>query len=410
MSSENENDDGTFARWVAGHRSPRGIVLTVLGLVTVGIAVLSVRVSYQVLTPHFGWWAAPAVGALDALWVIFQATEILAGNNTARVRRVQWAGLALTAINAAIPTFELIAHADKAGFDLAYVLTPIAIAATKGTWWVALPALGRRVSASTRQAIDTKRQHVADRLEEMEAEAAHRIELLEAATSLDQRVAAAETAYRLSVLKTRQSTTAQLHKQAQDTELTLAEKALPASVTAIALPQLDTWAPGTPALPAGTDSGTVTGTSTPVRHGDVTQVSTGMEGSPSQSGMQPVTHGVTHADTPSRAGVPAVTVEQLAAVAGVPAPVVGERLTDLQMDVVLRHLRYADDPPRSYRQAVADFREAGYVGSEERVRRVWGALMSKEEAGTSRGADTSAPREASEDDEADSDDSEDARA
>ncbi|MBJ6636954.1 hypothetical protein H4K36_01425 [Streptomyces sp. DHE7-1] len=45
----------------------------------------------------------PTVGALDALWVVFQATEILSCNNRRRAGRVRWAGLALTLVNAAIP-------------------------------------------------------------------------------------------------------------------------------------------------------------------------------------------------------------------------------------------------------------------------------------------------------------------
>jgi len=82
------------------------------------------------------------------------------------------------------------------------------------------------------------------------------------------------------------------------------------------------------------------------------------------------------ADTPP---APPVTLADLATVTGVPTPVPGEPLTDAQLDVVLRHLRYTDDPPRSYRQARSDFRDRGFVGSEERVRRVWAALLSHEE-------------------------------
>ena len=62
-----------------------------------------------------------------------------------------------------------------------------------------------------------------------------------------------------------------------------------------------------------------------------------------------------------------------------PTPVPGEHLTDGQLDVVLRHLRHDTDPPRSYRRAIASFRDAGYVGGEARVRRAWGELMSREE-------------------------------
>ncbi|MER6832684.1 hypothetical protein ABT320_01620 [Streptomyces cellulosae] len=101
----------------------------------------------------------------------------------------------------------------------------------------------------------------------------------------------------------------------------------------------------------------------------------------------PVTDTGTQASTPATpdsgtADTPPahpVTLTDLATVAGVPTPVPGEPLTDDQLDVVLRHLRYTDDPPRSYRQARADFRDRGFVGSEERVRRVWGALLTHEE-------------------------------
>lgn len=79
-------------------------------------------------------------------------------------------------------------------------------------------------------------------------------------------------------------------------------------------------------------------------------------------------------------GVTPVTLEELAAVAGVPTPQPGEALDDAQLVVVLRHLRYLDDPPLSYRQAVAAFREGGFVGGEQRVRKAWGSLMSHEES------------------------------
>ncbi|MEU7177254.1 MULTISPECIES: hypothetical protein [Streptomyces] len=85
-------------------------------------------------------------------------------------------------------------------------------------------------------------------------------------------------------------------------------------------------------------------------------------------------------DQPAARG--ATTLEEVAAVAGVTTPVPGERLSDAQLDVVLRHLRYCDDPPLSYRQAVAAFRDAGYVSGEQRVRKAWGHLMSHEEADT----------------------------
>ncbi|MFJ4888260.1 hypothetical protein, partial [Streptomyces sp. NPDC088731] len=338
--------------------SARGGVLSILGLVTLGVAVLSVAVSYDILEPRFGLWAVPTVGALDALWLVFQATEILAGNNRRRIWRVQSAGLVLTLVNAAIPTADLILHRSQPGIDLAVILTPIAIIFTKLAWWIALPSLGRRVSADTRKALDDERQTVADQLETMEAAAAHRIELLELATALEEKMARAETAYRKGVLKAQHRMTEELHGQAETTAKTVAEKILPASVAAIRLPELGQWSAVAPALP-----GTLDGD----RHSVGTQVNALPPGSGTPTGTPPAR--------------PTVTLAELAAVAGVPVPEPGQPLTDDQLDVVLRHLRYVDDPPQSYRQARDDYRALGYVGSEERVRRAWGELMANEKVG-----------------------------
>ncbi|MFF9212887.1 MULTISPECIES: hypothetical protein [unclassified Streptomyces] len=384
-------------------RSPRGLVLSVLGVITLGVAVLSVYVSYTILEPRFGAWAVPTVGALDALWVVFQATEILAGNNRRRARRVQVAGLVLTLINAAIPTTDLILHGHDA-FDLAVVLTPVAIVATKGAWWITLPSLGRKVSEQTRQTLDGERQQVADRLEAMEAEAANKIEFLAAATDLEERVAQAETAYRLSVLKRQQRMIEALHAQAEATAQTVQDMPLPAAVAQISLPTLEGWTPTAPALPvtasrdaSGSDT-LALGTGRDASHG-------GAEGSHAgQDRAGSSRDGERHAGRDGERD--AVTLTELAAVAGVPTPQPGEQLTDGQLDVVLRHLRYRDEPPMSYRQAGAAFREAGFVGSEARVRRAWAALMSNEEsvqAQANGDAGRGEPEDESEDADADAD-------
>ncbi|WP_333774675.1 hypothetical protein [Streptomyces sp. IBSBF 3136] len=358
--------------------SPRGMVLGILGVITLGVAALSVAVSYQILQPRFGGWAVPTVGALDALWCVFQATEILSGNNKSRIRRVQWAGIALTAVNAAIPTVDLalrLRHSG-AGFDLAVVIAPIAIVATKGAWWIALPALGRKVSPATRRIIAERRQTVADQLEKMEADTADRIELLALARDLNERVAEAETAYRLSVLKTQQTMTEDLHEQAAATAATVAEQPLPAMVAAITLPDFATFTAAAPALP-GTPGGTA-------RHTEGTQVNALSTASGTGNG----TPGGTGTGTPAHTAAHTVPLERLASVAGVPVPQTGEQLTDAQIGVVLRHLRYADDPPMSFRQARSSFRGAGYQGSEERIRHAWAVLRANEGHGEMTDTDT----------------------
>jgi hypothetical protein len=128
-----------------------------------------------------------------------------------------------------------------------------------------------------------------------------------------------------------------------------------------------TVAPETPAVEVANEEG-VTGVTPPVTE-EGTQITAEFETVPAGP-VTPVTPPVT----------PPVTLEEVAAVAGVDAPTPGDPLTDTQLVVVLRHLRYSDDPPLSYRQAVAAFREGGFVGGEQRVRKAWGSLMSHEES------------------------------
>lgn len=78
----------------------------------------------------------------------------------------------------------------------------------------------------------------------------------------------------------------------------------------------------------------------------------------------------------------AVTLAQVAAVAGVPVPRAGkgEQLSDEQILVLLRYFRYQDDPPMSYRQAALTYRLAGFSGSEERIRKAWSVIKQTEGA------------------------------
>ncbi|MGW2183327.1 hypothetical protein ACWCXX_35850 [Streptomyces sp. NPDC001732] len=196
--------------------------------------------------------------------------------------------------------------------------------------------------------------------------------------------------------------------------------ALAASVT----PALEPGAPDAPAVTQSVTDGTSrhTGDTAPAGTvtGTVTQVSPETGNDPSRGGetVMPLprhtvtatdTEGVTETVTDRAGGTVTdetvtgeqytVTLEDLAAVAGVPVPVPGERLTDTQLAVVLRHLRYREDPPLSYRQAVAGFRAAGFVGSEERIRRVWGELMSSEETDAPVAEETVDHERADEEDE-----------
>ncbi|MFE7442180.1 hypothetical protein ACFU7X_17190 [Streptomyces chartreusis] len=68
----------------------------------------------------------------------------------------------------------------------------------------------------------------------------------------------------------------------------------------------------------------------------------------------------------------------VASVAGVETPQPGEPLSEEQLTVVLRWLRHADNPPLSYRKALAAYRAAGFSAKEERVRKAYAALEDAE--------------------------------
>ncbi len=121
----------------------------------------------------------------------------------------------------------------------------------------------------------------------------------------------------------------------------------------------------TPALPPAPEPDPAEGSVTGGRDGEDTQVN---DPTPDFT-----VEGVTPPVTP-------VTLDQLAAIAAVPTPLTGEPLTDEQIVVVLRFLRYSTDPPLSYRQTVAAFRESGFTGGESRIRGAWATLMAQEES------------------------------
>ncbi|KOU91702.1 hypothetical protein ADK92_30540 [Streptomyces sp. XY533] len=121
----------------------------------------------------------------------------------------------------------------------------------------------------------------------------------------------------------------------------------------------------TPALPPVAEPGVGERAVTGGRDGEDTQVNDPLTGLDEES--------VTPAVTP-------VTLDEVAAIAGVSTPLIGEPLSDEQIVVVLRFLRYSDDPPLSYRQTVAAFRESGFTGGESRIRGAWATLMAQEES------------------------------
>ncbi|MFF9638807.1 hypothetical protein ACF1D2_30035 [Streptomyces bacillaris] len=374
----------TGGRWAQPRAAlSRTGVLATLALFTLAAAVMSVVVNYQILEVPFGKWAIAIVGALDALWLIVQATEILAGNDEARARRVRYVGLLLTLVLAGIPTWDLVMNRSHDGVGIAAAITPAAIIGIKAGWWLVLPALGRPVSTGMRTKLDEERRKVADRLEEMHAKASNRIELLQVASSLETRVARSETAYRKRRLKTQEWATKQLHKQAGKTDTTMQKMPLPSLLTDMELPEMDSWEPTAPALTAALSRAASDAPALPPAH-------PAQKPDAQVNGTHDADGDADDADTEMDA-----TLADLATVAGVEVPRRGVTLTDAQLELVLRYLRHAQDPAlTSCRRADRDFREAGFRASQERVRTTWRDILTREGA--------------EEHDDQDADDSEDA--
>jgi hypothetical protein len=116
--------------------------------------------------------------------------------------------------------------------------------------------------------------------------------------------------------------------------------------------------------------------------GAVPQVSAGIEAGTGE----PVPDAVPAVPDPEETFEPvlaegAMSLDDVAAVAGVDAPAPGEvGLSDEQIATVLRWLRYRTEPPRGYREAVSAFRAAGFRGGQEKIRTAWHALDKAESA------------------------------
>ncbi|MFD5544335.1 hypothetical protein ACFWIJ_42695 [Streptomyces sp. NPDC127079] len=101
--------------------------------------------------------------------------------------------------------------------------------------------------------------------------------------------------------------------------------------------------------------------------------------SPQVGAVSPVGE-LTGPQGPGHAPIDLSGLAEVAAVAGVQTPAPGEPLTEEQLTVVLRWLRHSDNPPLSYRKALAAYRAAGFSAKEERVRKAYAALIDAEDA------------------------------
>ncbi|MYU22926.1 hypothetical protein [Streptomyces sp. SID8352] len=349
-------------------------LLTLAALTLVAITVGSQLGPILGLTGHPGQIAGWSIALVyDALWIGALRMSETAIRQRSRLGMAVMLGLSATAIGVSTSTLLILGHAKVfAGVPLAAAL------------FMGLRIFATHVLSDDDTATAIAAQDAADRNARALARADARHLRTTAVTDVMTETAShlGEMARQIARAETLTKAEKEISKARAKAEDRLRKAdgkhgELAAAFTGRTL-TLAVTAPGTPAPPAVTaraatslepaphpDDRPALGTTAPESGTDtVTQVST------------PDDPATDTADTPP---AQPVTLDDLAAVAGVPTPVTGEPLTDTQLGVVLRHLRYSDDPPLSYRQARDDFRAAGFVGSEERVRRVWGALLTHEE-------------------------------
>jgi len=367
----------------------QSIILGTAGVAMVGIGVVGAVGTYTNLTTRFPGptalgFVAAGEGATVILALAYVGLTMLGQSSPAAVRLGLWLLPSL-----ASGTGATVAHSVRDA--VVYAVTPVAMCvAAEGAGLLArrivVRTTGTDAEAQRRNAVTMRRlaYERARAANHPRGRTRRRAEL--ASWRLARHVGTGDTAlgtHLVTVQRERLAEGADLALAAMFTPAVTAvtagrdaiEPAVTGGVTAVTPGRDGVTAAVTPALPeapepppAGAETGDAVTPVTPPVTDAVTQVS------PAEPAP-----GVTAVTAPSHPTVTAVTLGTLAAVTGVTAPVTGELLSDAQLDVVLRWLRYQVDPPLSYRQAVAAFRDAGYVGSEERVRRAWGALMSREE-------------------------------
>ncbi|GHH30143.1 hypothetical protein [Streptomyces rubradiris] len=309
----------------------------------------------------------------DALWIGSLRMSEVAIRQRSRIGMTVMLGLSALALGVSTSTLFILGHAKVFAF------VPVAAALFMG-----LRLFAGNVLADGATADKIAAQSAADRNARALAAADARHLRSEATTDvltetaghlaeMERQIARAETLTKAEkrISKVRAEAEQRLRKSDKEHgELAAAFAARPLA--------LAVTAPGTPALPTGTDRA-ADDTDPTVHPAPQPALDTDVPEPVTDTDTQVNDHTDPDPGTVDTPLVPPVTLADLAAVTGVPTPVPGEPLTDEQLDVVLRFLRYSDDPPRSYRQASADFRDLGFVGSEERVRRAWAALMTKEE-------------------------------
>lgn len=295
----------------------------------------------------------------DALWIGALRMSEVAIRQRSTVGMIVMLGLSAVAVGVSTTTLLLLGHAQVFAF------VPVAAALFMG-----LRLFAGNVLADSDTAAAIADQSAADRNDRALAAAGARHLHSEATTDVLGETAGhlAETHRQIARAETLTKAQARINKARSEAEARLVKSEKEHGTKARAFTERDL-------VLAVTRPAVTVGGHTPAEQGGHTVVT---QATPEIGPVTvpPVTEGETDmVQTPAEGSM---TLEELANVARVELPQPGMTLTDEQLEVVLRWLRYGMEPPRSYRQAQKEFRAAGFTAREERVRRIWGEIETKE--------------------------------
>jgi len=339
-------------------------LLTLASLVLVAVTVGGQLGHMVGLHGRFGLVVAWSIALVyDALWIGALRMSEVAIRQRSRVGMAVMLGLSAVAVGVSTATLLILGHAQV------FAGVPVAAAVFMG-----LRLFAGNVLADGETAAAIAAQSAADRNARALAAADSRHLESEAVTDVLTETAEHRAEMRRQIARAKVLTEAQaeINKARAEAEKLLAKSESEHGVGALAFTARGlALTVSRPAVTAGGHSAVELG-----GHTVVTQATPEIEAVTTPS----VTQGETDTiEQPEQALVDgSLTLQELAVVADVDLPQPGATLSDEQLAVVLRWLRYAMEPPRSYRQAQAEFRAAGFKAREERVRRIWGEIETNE--------------------------------
>lgn len=339
-------------------------LLTLAALVLVAVTVGGQLGQILGLTGILGMLVGWSIAIVyDALWIGALRMSEVAIRQRSAVGIAVMIGLSAAAVGTSTATLLILGHAKVFAF------VPVAAALFMG-----LRLFAGNVLADADTAARIAEQSAADRNARALAAADARHLRSEATTDVVTETAGhlAEMQRQIARADVLTRAQAQINKARCEAENRLAESEKKHGAAALAFAERDlVLAVSRPVVTAGGDTRTELGGHTVVTQAtpEIEAVTTPPVTAPETGPAAPMEQ------APIEDGM---TLADLAAIEGVDTPQPGATLSDEQLSVVLRWLRYGMEPPRSYRQAQAEFRAHGFRAREERVRRVWGEIETNE--------------------------------